>query len=221
MIKIKRCPLLLLLLAIAIAVSGTLITSCSDNKDNKEVIIPKEPTDPEKPIDPTEPIVLIDTYLFEYDNVMEFNKVVQGNQISSLSESDIKTYFGDRVKYTTPKQVLIKEDSILIDKGYDIIDRYKFEKRGNDIHFYFNDVNRYSYKPCATLNKDVINLHIGYYKKTIVGKANIFHIGSDYELSSYNDLLTPYDSKTEPGESVLIWLKKEFKFKKTESEPNI
>lgn len=151
---------------------------------------------------------------------MEFYKVVQGNNTGSLSESDIKTFFGDRVKYTTPQQVLIKKDSILIDKGYDIIDRYKFEKRGNDIHFYFNDISRYSYKPCATLNNGILNLTIGYYKKTITGKANIFHIGSDYELSSYNDLLTPYDSKIEPGESILIWLKKEFKFKKIDVEPN-
>lgn len=167
-----------------------LLTACK-----KENGVVKPPVDP--------PIEMNDLKLkLDSKEMLDFQKITSSSLASSLAESEIKKYFGDRVDLSIPKEIIVEKDSTILIKQYGITERYKSKWEKDDL--YLQDSDESSWKLIgAKKNKTDFVLSMSFYsKKSITQSSQNFLIGQEYNLKSYDHLLSKNAENTD-----FIWLK--------------
>jgi hypothetical protein len=171
-------------------VSLLLLTACK-----KENGVVKPPVDP--PIETNDLKLKLDS-----KKVLDFQKFSSSSSVSSLEESEIKKYFEDRVDLSIPKEIIVEKDSAILIKQYGITERYKSKWEKDDL--YLQDSDESSWKLIGSKkNKTDFVLTMSFYsKKSITQSSKNFLIGQEYNLKSYDHLLSKNAENAD-----FIWLK--------------
>jgi len=183
MISKKKCFILYA------AVSVLLFNAC---KSDNEIIKP--------PIDP--PIVISDLNLkLVSKKIHAFQKILSSGLPSSLEETEVEKYFGDRITLSVPEEIIVKKDSVFLIKQYGVTEGYKSKWDKDDLYLQDNDKGPWKLLGKKN-NKTDFTLSMGFYtKKSATASSKGIVLGQEYNLNSYDVLLSKTSENTD-----LVWL---------------
>lgn len=172
------------------AIVSLLLTACK-----KENGVVKPPIDP--PIETNDLKVKLDS-----KKVLDFQKITSSSSASSLEESEIKKYFEDRVDLSIPKEIIVEKDSTILIKQYGITERYKSKWEKDDLYLQDNDESSWKLIGAKKNKTDFVLTMSFYAKKSVTQSSKNFSIGQEYNLKSYDHLLSKNAKNAD-----FIWLR--------------
>lgn len=161
-------------------------------KSDNEIIKP--------PIDP--PIAISDLKAkLDSKKINVFQKILSSGLPSPLEETEVEKYFGDRIALSVPEEIIVKKDSVFLIKQYGVTEGYKSKWDKDDLYLQENDKSSWKLLGKKNNKTDFI-LSMGFYtKKSVTPSSKGIVLGQEYNMNSYDALLSKTSENTD-----LVWL---------------
>ena len=175
-----------------------IIISTSSCKKNDEVINP-----PVVPENKTDLHVKLDS-----KKIISFQRVLSSGMPDVIKENEIATYFGDRISFFIPQELIVKNDSVTIVKLYGLIEKLKSRWDKDKLYFQSGDNDNWELLGEKSGPAGFLMNSSFYRKKSSLVSSGSLILGQQYNLKSYEGLMNKDESK-----SMLIWLNVESFYK--------
>lgn len=140
--------------------------------------------------------------------IITFQKIVSSGTPNTLKENEIETYFGDRVSFFIPQELIVKNDSVTIVKLHGVTEKFKSKWDKDKLYFQTGSSDNWDLLGEKSGAAGFL-MNSGFYKKksSPVSSGSLV-VGQQYNLKSYEGLTNKDESK-----STLIWLNVESFYK--------
>ena len=145
--------------------------------------------------------------LVSYQQV-EFNKYIEGASVP-IDESQEQYYFGQRTAYNCPLEITFENDSLIITKPHNLIEKFRMTWDEDKLLLYNPTTKVWNVCGERNNNEETI-LNSGYYMLEHIGDNYNITIGQEYFLTAHTDIFKKDSNKKNTN---LIWLKYQYFFK--------
>lgn len=173
----------------------TLTSSCKKNDDVADL--------PVGPENKTDLHVKLDS-----KKTLTFQNIPASGTPATLKENEIETYFGDRVSFFIPQELIVKNDSATVVKLYGVTEKFKSRWDKDKLYFQIGSSDKWELLGEKSGTAGFLMNSSFYIKKSSPSSSGSLITGQQYSLKSYESLINKDDSR-----STLIWLNVESLYK--------
>ena len=172
-------------------ISVITFTSCKKNSEELD-----------QPVDPVNKTS--QHFQFNSRKINLFQRISSSGSPVNMKSSELPTYFGDRISYFFPQEILIKNDSTTIVKLHGLTEKFKSKWDKNDLYYQVGNSDNWKLLGSKSGSSGFQVIAGFYTKRTSSSSSGSMISGQQYNLKSYESLINKDENKAS-----LIWLSAE------------